>query len=131
MKTGLSRSDYIRGVFTRSDFPVPGLGLSTVSAIVKNHGGFITVDSLVKRGTTFRVRLPALVAAIQKEEDAIGDDLPLGNGELILLVDDEAAIRDLARTILEPYGYRVLVAADGVEKASTSILSARTTLVWF
>jgi CheY-like chemotaxis protein len=92
-----------------------GLGLSTVSAIVKSHGGFVTVDSTVKRGTTFRVHLLALAAGLQKEEDTTSGGFPAGKGEFILVVDDEAAVRDLARTILENYGYRVLVAADGVE----------------
>jgi PAS domain S-box-containing protein len=92
-----------------------GLGLSTVSAIVKNHGGHIGVESIVGSGTVFRVYLPALVSGVQEKEDVKAVDFPAGHGELILVVDDEAAIRDLAGTILENYGYRVLVAADGTE----------------
>ncbi|MBI4471691.1 MAG: response regulator, partial [Acidobacteria bacterium] len=92
-----------------------GLGLSTVAAIVKSHGGFLRVNSIVGAGTTFEVQLPALTAGVKGEEDLNADDTALGNGELILVVDDEAALRDLIRTILENYGYRVLAAADGVE----------------
>jgi len=92
-----------------------GLGLSTVSAIIKSHGGFVTVDSTLSQGTTFRMYLPALPAGVQKEPAKTSGAFPAGKGELILVVDDEAAIRDLARTILENYGYRVIIAADGVE----------------
>jgi PAS domain S-box-containing protein len=93
-----------------------GLGLSTVSAIVKNHGGFINVESVLDQGTTFRIHLPALRRGKQEEPIAPGaGDFPLGKGELILVVDDEAAVRDLLRTILGNYGYRVAVAADGIE----------------
>ena len=92
-----------------------GLGLSTVNAIIKSHGGFVTVDSTLLQGTTFQVHLPALPAGVQREPAQTSGAFPAGKGELILVVDDEAAIRDLARTILENYGYRVLIAADGVE----------------
>jgi hypothetical protein len=93
-----------------------GLGLSTVSAILTSHGGFISVDSVVDQGTAFNVYLPAL-GAVQEEKNITrgASSFPTGNGELILVVDDEAAIRDMVRTILENYGYRVLVAADGIE----------------
>jgi CheY-like chemotaxis protein len=96
-----------------------GLGLSTVNAIIKSHGGFVTVASTVKRGTTFKVHLPALPDGAQKEEDTVREAFPIGKGEVILVVDDEAAVRDLTRTILENYGYRVLVASDGVEGVAT------------
>jgi two-component system cell cycle sensor histidine kinase/response regulator CckA len=92
-----------------------GLGLSTVMAIVKNHGGFVNVYSEVGKGTTFKVYLPALAPAQVERIDVTGRNLPSGKGEMILIVDDEVAVRDIARLTLENYGYRVLVAANGAE----------------
>jgi two-component system cell cycle sensor histidine kinase/response regulator CckA len=92
-----------------------GLGLSTVSAIVRNHGGRINLYSEVGRGASFKVYFPALRDA---KDQAVAEAPTLnleGNGELILLVDDEAAVRDIARLTLESRGYRVLEARDGAE----------------
>jgi len=87
-----------------------GLGLPTVRSIVKNHGGFIKVYS-EPGATVFKVHLPA------RYETATGDDAapPVisGQGELVLVIDDERAIRDVTAATLESFGYRVLTAADG------------------
>ncbi|MDJ0717419.1 MAG: PAS domain S-box protein [Prochloraceae cyanobacterium] len=90
-----------------------GLGLSTVIGIVKNHGGFVKVYSEVGSGTRFTVYLPAVdaAAAFAREEF----ELPAGSQELILVVDDEAPIREITKTTLETYNYRVMTASDGVE----------------
>ena len=91
-----------------------GLGLSTVMAIIKSHGGFVSVYSEIGKGTMFKVYLPA-----QEGEDTylngIEDKRSFGNGELILVVDDEESIRDITKITLEEHGYSVLTAADGVE----------------
>lgn len=91
-----------------------GLGLSTVYSIIKSHGGFVNVYSEEGRGTIFKVYLPAK----ETEEDVIMKEkykVPGGNGELILVVDDEKAVRAITQTTLEANGYKVLTAADGVE----------------
>ena len=89
-----------------------GLGLSTTAAIVKSHGGFIDVDTALGRGTTFKVFLPARRSAAAPAA-AAEPEIPEGRGELVLVVDDEAAILSIARETLESYGYSVLTAASG------------------
>jgi CheY-like chemotaxis protein len=95
-----------------------GLGLSTALAIVKSHGGFINVYSEVGNGSTFKVYLPAITTAVTQKEQARSLKLPAGHGEYILVVDDEAQIREITRVSLEKNGYRVLTASDGAEAIS-------------
>jgi PAS domain S-box-containing protein len=92
-----------------------GLGLSTVIGIVKSHGGFVNVYSEVGKGTQFKVYLPVNHAGKTDCEQARQHELPPGHGELILVVDDEDSIREITQTSLETYGYRVLVASEGIE----------------
>lgn len=92
-----------------------GLGLSTVIGIVKSHGGFVKVLSKVGEGTQFQVYLPAMLARETKGSPVERGELPTGQGELILVVDDEDSIREITKTSLETYGYKVLTASDGIE----------------
>ena len=100
--------------FTTKEFGKgTGLGLSTVRGIIKSHDGFVNVESSVGQGSQFKVYLPA-VEGIQKQP-AEELELPKGHEELILVVDDEAAIREITKTSLLTYNYKVLVASDGIE----------------
>jgi PAS domain S-box-containing protein len=93
-----------------------GLGLSTVMAIVKSHEGHINVYSVPGEGTTFHVYLPAAeVSPPSDPRQAPPVSLPRGDGETILVVDDEASILTIARQTLEVFGYQVLTARDGAE----------------
>jgi two-component system cell cycle sensor histidine kinase/response regulator CckA len=100
---------------TKGESKGTGLGLSTVRGIVQNHGGFIEVLSEVRKGTTFRIYLPADDAVIAETASRNPFEAPRGQNEVVLVVDDDATIRDLLAATLADHGYRVLVAADGTE----------------
>ena len=112
-----TQSHIFEPFFTTKGTKGTGLGLSTVYGIVKQSGGYIWVYSEVSRGTTFKIYLPrvpsveepavhALTAPVQFQKVEPGT-------ETILLVEDEANLRYLARQYLEKQGYRVIEAADG------------------
>jgi PAS domain S-box-containing protein len=89
-----------------------GLGLSSALGIIKSHGGVIKVYTAAG-GTTFRVYLPSTAGVFQADETKAQIEAPTGNGETILIVDDELAIREVAKVVLSKSGYKVLAADDG------------------
>jgi PAS domain S-box-containing protein len=99
---------------TKSAEKGTGLGLSTVHGIVKAHGGAVRVRSAPGDGATFDVWLPARPYE-EPAADGGAVTLPGGRGEEILVVDDEAEIREMLRLFLEGHGYRVIVGRNGVE----------------
>jgi PAS domain S-box-containing protein len=93
-----------------------GLGLSTVMAIVKSHEGHVSVYSEPGKGTAFNIYLPAMeISSIARKEQSEEASLPRGNGETILVIDDEASILTITSQTLQAFGYRVLTAMDGAD----------------
>jgi CheY-like chemotaxis protein len=90
-----------------------GLGLATVYGIVQESGGFVTFTSEVGSGSTFNVCLPALGEGDARLSGDTIDRTRLRGHETVLLVEDDAAVRQIAKLALEKYGYQVLEAADG------------------
>lgn len=99
-----------------------GLGLATSLSIAQRHGGTLTASSVRGSGTILRLELPALQAdaeEIVRPLTAHVPEDPHGDGELVLVVDDEPAIRRLSCQTLEAAGYRTITAANGEEALST------------
>jgi len=96
-----------------------GLGLATVSGIVRRFGGYVEVESIPDQGTEFRIFLP--VTGIPRPVPA-PEQLPLPErgSETILLAEDESGIRSMTKAYLESLGYHVLEAADGSEAVKIS-----------
>jgi nitrogen-specific signal transduction histidine kinase/ActR/RegA family two-component response regulator len=92
-----------------------GLGMSTVYSIVKSHNGFINVQSEIGKGTTVNIYLPASDVSPMEKHEPMAHRNFNGNGELVLVVDDEASIREVTKQTLESYNYTVVTASDGAE----------------
>jgi signal transduction histidine kinase/ActR/RegA family two-component response regulator len=94
-----------------------GLGLSTVLGIVKSHRGHVEFDSKWAQGTEFRIYLPAEPGLQDplSTKQRTAEALPRGRGELVLIVDDEEAVRSVMKRILESHGYRTVAATRGTE----------------
>ena len=90
-----------------------GLGLSTVLGIVRSHGGFVQVASKVGQGSTFELYLPATKVGHRAVKTEPITSWPHARGECILVVDDEAAVREIARQALIEFGYQVITAGNG------------------
>ncbi len=94
-----------------------GLGLAQIYGIVKQHEGYITVDSRVGQGATFTLYFPALATHALAEDDGT-ETLAKGRGQTVLLIEDEQVVREVARAMLEMLNYRVVVATNGEEALS-------------
>lgn len=93
-----------------------GFGLSNTQATVKGHKGFMVLESQRGVGTTLSIFLPADASAVvKKEETEPYRDPKSGEGELILVADDEMFVRETIKKTLEDRGYRVVAAQDGTE----------------
>jgi two-component system, cell cycle sensor histidine kinase and response regulator CckA len=90
-----------------------GLGLSTVIGIVKNHGGWVTVYSEIGQGTTFKVYLPA--SSVPDLSSSAMPERRRGQGELVLVVEDETLVQQSTKNALEEYNYTTLTANDGID----------------
>jgi two-component system cell cycle sensor histidine kinase/response regulator CckA len=130
---GLKKGDYVRISISDTGSGIPeeirnrifdpffstkekgtGLGLSVVYGIIKNHGGFIHMESRLGQGTTFGIFLP-MSGKVEEINESLTESTVLGGHETLLLVDDEEIIRNLGRDILSDKGYAVLLAANGQE----------------
>jgi two-component system, cell cycle sensor histidine kinase and response regulator CckA len=100
---------------TKSQGKGTGLGLSTALGIVRSHRGFLDVQSSPGRGSRFAIYLPAQPVETSKSEVSEKVALRRGNGELVLVVDDEDATLQTVKAVLECRGYRVLLAHGGIE----------------
>jgi two-component system cell cycle sensor histidine kinase/response regulator CckA len=95
-----------------------GLGLSIAYSIVKNHGGYILADSVEEQGSRFTIYFPIAEEDLMIDEGPAADNtaaVPLGRGERVLVVEDEAQLREITRDYLECHGYTPVLAANGQE----------------
>ncbi len=121
--TGIGMTDSVRAHLFEPFFTTKeagkgtGLGLAQVYGIVRQHEGYIGVETALGKGTTFRIYLPAsALEAAEKPEEAVA--APLGHGETILLVEDNTNLREAGCSMLTELGYRVLTATNGREGLS-------------
>ena len=103
---------------TKAEGDGTGLGLSTVRGILYKHNGFIDVSTEVGKGLSFRVFLPAVLDSAPRPAETGQSTISRGEGELVLVVDDEDGIREVLASWLRKHGYRVASCCDGVEALS-------------
>jgi CheY-like chemotaxis protein len=99
-----------------------GLGLSTVVGIVKGHGGSLMVESKLRMGSTFTVYLPVASEAVEPQAVSMVEVAFQGSGETVLFIDDEPAVRDVARAVMRRLNYKPLTATDGSDGLIQALL---------
>jgi CheY-like chemotaxis protein len=102
-----------------------GLGLSISYSVVKKHGGLLQLENTSPDGSTFAFYLPATDAEPQVPESTLADEVFSFNHQRVLVMDDEAAIRDLTSELLATLGYKVTTVPDGAEALKTYELAMR------
>jgi CheY-like chemotaxis protein len=95
-----------------------GLGLATVYGIVRQHNGYITIDSEPNQGTTFRIYFPAVKMKASEEQDTTTTDSTTGQ-ETILIAEDDEGVRRFMREALRGHGYIIIEAKDGEDAIET------------
>jgi two-component system, cell cycle sensor histidine kinase and response regulator CckA len=124
--TGIGMAEEVRGRIFEPFFTTKGigegtgLGLAIVYSVVKEHNGFIEVESAAAQGTTFRLYLPALktqgdLPAAETVRGKNSESMRAGGRGTVLVVEDEEAVVRLLKKLLPQAGYRVLAAMDGEE----------------
>lgn len=132
--TGIGMTDSVRAHLFEPFFTTKeagkgtGLGLAQVYGIVRQHEGYIGVETVLGKGTTFRIYLPASATEVEETAEEVGAT-PLGHGETILLVEDNTNLREAGRTMLAELGYRVLTATNGREALAVFRASPEIALV--
>jgi two-component system, cell cycle sensor histidine kinase and response regulator CckA len=100
-----------------------GLGLAQVYGIVRQHEGYIDVESAPQEGTTFYIYFPCIETPFTLEEEKADDQTPQGQGETLLVVEDADQIRLAIKEVLESMNYRVLTAKNGREALDMLMVS--------
>jgi len=100
---------------TKAEGKGSGLGLATVRSMVELHRGFVEVETVEKKGTVFRVFLPATETVGAGSQSSHPFPAARGRTELIMVVDDDEMVREITQAVLTDFGYRVIAGVDGVE----------------
>ncbi len=100
---------------TKEEGKGTGLGLATVTTIIKQHNGFLNLITKPDVGTTFDIYFPQSEIISDSLEDLDIKEASYGRNEIVLVIEDEKSMREMTKSTLENYGYQVIVASDGAK----------------